>query len=115
MCDSCTMHQIKQFANLRHTDLEIFSVCPECDRYVFSSEDERVCGRHECQHPRPKRNRQFVLVNIVEKLQRMYAIPEVASQLNYSAQRGEDNYPGDVWDTDDALKAKPKALRRQTQ
>lgn len=96
--------------------MKLFTVCSACDKYLVKDGDIK-CGNDECKRVIPKtgKKRQFVLIDIVSKMRRMYAIPNIAQHLSYSVERTSDQFPGDVWDVNSRLKGLSEHDRRTTQ
>jgi hypothetical protein len=109
------MYQLKKMAEFQHTDLELVTVCRGCDLHVLS-ETDTFCPKCKFKVQTRGGKRQFVCVNIVAKMQRLFANPDFAKKLHYSVLRGEgeDNYPGDVWDVDQELKQLTIEERQRT-
>ena len=89
------MHQLKEMARVKHSDLLRLRVCAHCDTYIFSKSDT-VCANAQCKKKISIRGskRQFVLVDITSKIRKLYAIPDVAKHLHYAAERDLNTYPG---------------------
>jgi hypothetical protein len=110
--DRTSIHQLKKMADFQHTDLELVTVCRGCDLHVLSVND-KVCAKCQFEVQAKGCKRQFVCINIVAKMQRLFANPDFAQKLHYSVLR-DDSYPGDVWDIDRKLKRLTKEERLTT-
>ena len=76
MLCSTTVYQMKKIAGTLNSEIKVVDVCGVCDKYAFKPGDKN-CGNRRCKVARPTAGvkRQFVLVDICNRLKRMYAIP----------------------------------------
>ncbi len=99
------MKQVKKIAEFHHSDVFLFEVCPTCDVHIVQKED-RKCKNPVCNAPivRVGRRRQMAFIDIVSKVTRMYANPDIAEHMTYAVSRKPGEYPGDIFDVNRRMK-----------